>query len=55
VNITIGGDKKLPNARIRDLKLTNVPLPVVLSFVCEVTKAKFTVEGRNISILPPEK
>jgi hypothetical protein len=53
VNINFFGDKETPD--LVNLDLRNVPLPVLLSYVCNLTKTRYTIEGRNISILPANK
>ncbi|YCM42896.1 M56 family metallopeptidase [Verrucomicrobiaceae bacterium 227] len=50
VNINILSDDK--NLHLINLNMRKVPLTVVLQYICEATKTRYTVEGRNISIVP---
>lgn len=55
VNLNIfGGDTGLKDRKIASLSLKNVPLTVAIQYVCDVAKARYLVEGRNISIMPLE-
>lgn len=53
VNINIfNGNEDLSKRVIKRLDLANVPVRVALAYICDSTKTRYRVEGRNISILP---
>ena len=53
VNINFyGGELDLGSIEIKKLHLKNIPMDVVVEYVCHATKTRYTVKGRNISIFP---
>ncbi|MFT7303306.1 MAG: beta-lactamase regulating signal transducer with metallopeptidase domain [Akkermansiaceae bacterium] len=45
-------DKDLSQIEIKELRLVNVPVTVVLQYICDTTRTRYKIEGRAISILP---
>lgn len=55
IKIKIAGDnKKLAQATISSLNLTNIPLPTALKYICQLSGTRYIQHGNRFIILPSE-
>lgn len=54
INLNTFGDDKLPEIKVPDLSLKEVPLTVALKYVCDFSGVKMIQQGRHLSIFPKD-